>query len=415
MAELAPGLPCRLALVASLLSASSCASDATSPTPSTPPPSAAPASGQPWVSAYYAGWYWEWYPPSAVDMTTMTHFIFGRYKPGAGATAGQLIEAAGTGNRPEVENALVGKAHASGVRALMMLGGAGDGEGFLASTAPSRRAGFIESLLDKLVEKDYDGIDVDWEDGLESAAERGQLVGFLRDLRPAASLRARYRPPNQPLVVTFPGYAVNVNTDLPVPAWKVEVASLVDQYNLMTYSMNSDAFGWQTWLFSPLKGAGPSHPTSVESSIRAYVDAGVPRSKLGMGIGLFGSYYYPPVNGPRQAHTGGGGSDDNYDNFARFYRTGMLSHPSGAYVWDEAAEAGYYRYSPPAAYRTGSGATVSIGMLTTDDERSIASKGAWARAGNCGGTIVWTINYGYVDATVGNPPMAAVKRAFLAR
>ncbi len=68
------------------------------------PPSA--PNTNPWVSAYYAGWFWDWHPNptdavNAVDMTTMTHFIFGRYAPGAGTlggSAGQLIQGAGTGH-----------------------------------------------------------------------------------------------------------------------------------------------------------------------------------------------------------------------------------------------------------------------------------------------------------------------------
>ena len=77
-------------------------------------------------------------------------------------------------------------------------------------------------------------------------------------------------------------------------------------------------------------------------------------------------------------------------------------------------QTGYYRYSPPVSYQKASWAVVeSISMLITEDLQSIAAKGAWAKAGNCGGTIVWTINYGYVDAAVGNPPMQAVKQAFL--
>ena len=42
-------------------------------------------------------------------------------------------------------------------------------------------------------------------------------------------------------------------------------------------------------------------------------------------------------------------------------------------------------------------------------------RGAYlARAGNCAGAIVWTINYGYVPSLAANPPMDAVKQAFLA-
>src|SRR5262245_25995028 len=76
------------------------------------------ATGALWVSGYYAGWYYTWYPPSAVDMSTMTHFIFARYAPGGGTlggSAGQLVQGAGTAHSANVEDALVAKAHASGV------------------------------------------------------------------------------------------------------------------------------------------------------------------------------------------------------------------------------------------------------------------------------------------------------------
>jgi GH18 family chitinase len=370
------------------------------------------------VSGYYAGWYWDWYPPNVVDMTTMTHLIFGRYAPGGGTlrgTPGQIVDGAGYAHR-SVEGALIAKAHKNGVKALMMLGGAGDGRGFDASTASAEiRAAFIDALLAKLISKDYDGVDIDWEESLDKATQQAQLITFLTELRAAAATRPRYQPPNAPFLITFPGSMVNVNQGLPIPAWKATVASLVDQYNLMTYGQNFIAAGWQTWFFSPLKGAGPTHPTSVESSVQAYVDAGVSRSRIGMGIGLYGKYYYPPLAGPREAQPRGGGGDDAYDNYRTFYRNGLLNHANGTYVWDDEAQAGYYRYSPPVTYQKARWAKPeTISMLTVEEPRGIAAKGAWARTGNCGGTIVWTINYGYVDAAVGNPPMEAVKRAFLA-
>lgn len=204
-------------------------------------------------------------------MTTLTHFIFGRYAPGSGGNAGQLIEGAGTGHT-SVEDALVATAHAGSVKALAMLGGAGDGPGWVASTAPAVRATFINNILNKCVAKNYDGVDVDWEDSLDTAARQNQLISFLTELRSAAAARTRYQAPNAPFIITFPGYWLNVNVDLPVQSWNVTVASLVDQYNLMTYNMVYDLGGWDTWLWAALKGAGPTHPTSIESSIQAYVD-----------------------------------------------------------------------------------------------------------------------------------------------
>ena len=379
----------------------------------TSPPLLFAQATTPWVSAYYAGWFWDWHPNptdavNAVDMTTMTHFIFGRYAPGAGTlggSAGQLIQGAGTGHA-QVEDALIAKAHANGIKALAMIGGASDGDGFIASTASSVRATFIKNILDKCVAKNYDGVDIDWEESLDTTTQRNQLIAFLGELRTAAAQRARYKAPNAPFIITFPGFVVNVNTDLPVPAWKVQVASLVDQYNLMSYGMTYDCCGWETWLWAPLKGAGPTHPTSIESSIQAYVDAGVPRAKMGMGLGLYGSGYAPPVSGPRQTVSAAYYWPDYAATWADLYEKGMLSQ--GSYRFDATAQAGYYTYSPARSYQ---GSTVS--MLITEDLQSIAAKGAWAKAGNCGGTIVWVINYGWVSPTVGNPPMQAVKQAFL--
>ena len=364
------------------------------------------------MTAYYAGWFWDWHPTvaeavAAVDMTAMTHFVFGRYAPGAataGGSAGQVIPAAGTGHS-FVEDPLIAKAHGAGIRALFMLGGTGDGVGFMASTAPAARATFIKNILDKCVAKNYDGVDVDWEDGLDTPTSQSQLIAFLTELRAAAAVRPRYQSPNDPFIITLPGYAVNLNIDLPVPAWKVTVASLVDQYNLMTYNLTWGCCGWDTWLAAPLKDAAPSHPMSIESSIQAHVDAGVPRSKLGMGMGLFASGYAPPVTGPRQPMSVEYFWPDSLATWANLYRDGMLS--PNDYRFDTAAQAGYYSYTSP---RTILGN--SVGMLITEDLPSIAAKGAWAKAGNCGGTIVWTINYGYVNAVVGNPPMQAIRQAF---
>src|SRR5262245_48582185 len=80
----------------------SCHGASESGTPGASPPPSAPA-GPRWVSGYYAGWFWEWYPPAVVDMTAMTHFIFGRYAPGGGTLGGrapQLVQGAGTGHDP---------------------------------------------------------------------------------------------------------------------------------------------------------------------------------------------------------------------------------------------------------------------------------------------------------------------------
>jgi chitinase len=392
--------------------------------------SALEPNDSPWVTAYYLGYFWDWHATpaeavAAVDMTAMTHIVFARYAPGAGTrggVAGQLVEGAGTGH-VKVEQLLIDKAHANGVRAIMMIGGAKDGPGWVASTkTPALRAAFISAILAKVQAKRYDGVDVDWEDQLDTDAKRSQCLAFVSELRAAAP----------GLLITFPGYGINVNGGTVGP-FKINVAAIVDQYNLMTYSQNFTTAGWCSWFFSALADASGCHPTSLTGSIGAYVKAGVPRSKLGIGIGLYGNSYRPPITGMRRSSPVKNTSLGDYvDTWARYYRGGAGGYPgfnmmspgtkvNGQgqtivvnYVWDAVARTGYFTYTPAVSWKGAPGqAAQKVSVLTLEDTRSIAEKGAWVRAGNAGGTIVWAINYGYVSPTVGNPPMAQIKSSFL--
>jgi chitinase len=437
---------------------------------------------RPWVTGYYAGWFWDRSPPEKVDMTAMTHFVFGRAAPGGGTLGGEpglILFGAGTAQdrrtgpgAPDasVEDFLVARAHAAGTKALLMLGGVGDGPGFVRSTEdPSVRARFVKNLMTYLVAHDYDGVDVDWEDSLDSDGKRQLLIQFLRDLRAEGARTPRYAPARAPILITVPGFSVNVNTDLPVSSWKVTVASLVDQYNLMSYGQGGVYPGWKTWFFSAISGETPSTPNSLRSSIDAYARAGIPRSKLGIGIGFYGMNYGPqpawapstgyPANafalrgtsvyrstrpcisgtvgpkgtgrgvedgscrwdyvddmGPRRSlgTVGPGGLQSNdtdwtYATIARRYRA------AGQYRWDEVAQQGYLvfpdGFQPPPV---GSTTYDRAGYLTFEDERSIEAKARWVRSTGVGGTIVWAINYGVIDPRSGeNPLLAAVKRSFL--
>lgn len=409
----------------------------------------APQSGAtPWVTGYYAGWYWPnnpGYAPATVDMSAMTHFVFGRIAPGGGllgGTPGTVVQGAGTAHLPgqdpaagglSVENYLVKRAHDAGIKALVMLGGAGDGNGFVVSTTSTVLPTFVRNLVDYLVAHDYDGVDVDWEDRLDTAGERAQLLAFLDALRAEGNSRPRYQAPNAPLLITFPGYPISQNGSeaLKVADWRKQVADRVDQYNLMTYGigMAGDWDGyWWTWHMSPLRnrpgldasGAPKAshHPFDIESSINAYLAAGIPASKLGVGIGFFGiNYGYN--TGPDQAITGTNDTanaryrfqaDDNEWAYYHLVGRGYLSN--GVLNWDADAAQSWRVYA--GGYRPASGGSTA-GYLSYEDERSIAAKGQWVREKGLGGAIVWTINYGSIDRATGNNPLlSAVKQSFLA-
>jgi len=396
----------------------------------------------PWVTGYYAGWFWEnMYPPEEVDMEAMTHFVFGRVAPGGGSLAGEpgeLVPGAGTGHHPgrapdgsgrSVEDYLVDRAHDAGTRALLMLGGDGlDGVGFVRSTADARRAAFVEEIADYLVEHDYDGVDLDWENclageahcGVGAVEARRRLMALIGDLRAELATRPRYA--ETPALITFPGYAVNVNfleEGGRVEQWQADVANAVDQYNLMTYGVGTTWWGhgtgWHSWFTGALAGAGSGWPVDISSSIAAYVATGVPRERLGIGIGFYGIYYGPAIDGPREYDP----DNDIYEvqdaslGYSELVRKGYLDH--GQLQWDEEASSTYRTYGGDGYVPSNDANANPAGMLSYEDERSIAAKGAWVREQGVGGTIIWTINYGYLPRAGTNPLLDATAEAFLGR
>lgn len=401
------------------------------------------AASSAWVTGYYAGWYWNSYPPERVDMTAMTHFVFGRIAPGSGTlggTAGQLVNGAvsaqelpGSPYAPQtVEDYLVSRAHASGRKALIMLGGAGDGMGFYRSTADGVRRTFVVNLVNYMVQHDYDGIDVDWEDCLTPSAEcnitsgaesQRRLKALLAEIRSEANARPRYQGAGRQVIITFPWYAKNINFLEPggrVEQWEADVANMVDQFNLMSYGIGTAyvAPGWRSWLSAPIYGATGETPYDLDTSIRAYVATGVPRRKLGIGIGFYGIFYSPDITAPRQALSNGTSlnADDNALAYNRLRDAGYLTR--GTYHWDAEARVGYRSYNRdngfPNGYRPPDGAPPA-GMLSYEDEASIRAKGAWVRNPDTavGGTIIWVINYGWLNDTQTNPLLDEVKRSFL--
>jgi cellulase/cellobiase CelA1 len=391
----------------------------------------APASSTgKWVTGYYGAYFWDnadYQAPEHVDMSAMTHFVFARIGPGGGKAGkpGEVVPGAGTAhNRPElgpgaawdktVEEYLVMRAHQVGTKAIIMLGGEGDNAGFLASSRAEVRPVFVKNLVDYMVAKDYDGIDVDWEGiGDNSLEEQALLEALIADLRKEANARPRYQ--DKPVIITFPAGMLNTNIDK-VSEHHKRVAKLVDQYNFMSYGMGWFGQGWTSTTFAPLTGHSATRPMSIASTIQMYEDAGIPRSKLGMGLGFYGMNYAPPFTGPDQPTDGANINDwsvfDVRWNYAQLHKHGYLDR--GIQAWDAATQTSYRVY--PGGYTPATRLEWSTGYLSYEEPESIAAKGAWAqsnRAGEgAGGTIIWLVNYGTTNG-VNNPLLSATKKAFL--
>lgn len=355
------------------------------------------ASGR-WVSGYYGAYQRDQYPPDQIDWSGLSHVIFTRIKTNGGGRL-QLDFDVDATSGPALARDIAQRAHQNGRKALLMLGGAGAGTSIRDSASDANRAQFVSALIAAVKDLGYDGLDLDWEDDVDY----DRFIALARDLRAS---------PNAPagLILTVPGWGINGNI---TPTLEPKIATLVqqlDQYNLMTYYPATAAagYGWLSWHNCPLSGLKSSTPVTIEDSLARHAALGIPRSKLGMGIAFYAICYTGSVTAPNQSTENGVtimGGDNDFPLTRLFSSSGSFSAANRH--WDATAKVPYLTL--PAAESHG------CRYISFDDEESIEAKGAFTRAQGYGGTIVWTLNQGWLSGSSkpANALMQALKRGFL--
>lgn len=388
-------------------------------------PTASPTAVM-WVMGYYVGYHRGIQPPSSVDYSTMTHIIVGPVLPRRGGsfdTSFYIDPVSG----PAWARETVERAHTAGIKAILMVGGAGaDITAFREVNDPVVRSAFVRNLAAIVKDFGFDGVDMDWEplsiDGPNpDANDRNRFLALSRDVREAMSDK----------VMLVPVGWNNANRDNAVNPYYGALAAYYDRINVMSYRMNSCGNWWASWHSSPLFGETASTPSSVDNSVQALRRSGVPSAKIGIGIALVGQPYENGVwqNG-RFVHATAGpyvdaphrntnraairisDNDVSYSNIIRYY------DDPAARRWDDTAKVPYLTFATPKPIPTPGWANPPIRTtyVTYEDERSIGEKGRYVEQRALGGTIVWTISQGYLHWRINgekDPLMKAVKAAFL--
>lgn len=344
-----------------------------------------------WVAGYYVGYERDLYPIAEVDFSAVTHLMVGRARPLAdgGLTTDFDIDAV---NGPVWAHSTVDATHAAGRKAVLMVGGGGEIDGWRGAGSAANRATFIANLLAAVDDFGFDGLDLDWE----------PLEDFDRPDFQALATALRQARPN--LILTVPVGWMNANfADPPEPFWG-QIAPLFDRINVMTYDMAGPWEGWQSWHNSALYGETSTTPSSVASSVAFYLASGVPAARLGVGTAFYG-YCWQGVTAPHQAggSIAAGDGTMSYANIIENYYTPSLR------VWDDSARVPYLSSASPLG-------EAGCNFVSYEDAQSIAEKGALVRAQGLGGTIIWTISQGHLpDQPAGqrDPLLDAVRAAFL--
>jgi chitinase len=344
-----------------------------------------------WVTGYYVGYQRDMLPPENIDWNGLTHIAMGAATANADGTLNTDFYIDNT-RGPALARQISTLAHQHNKKAILMLGGAQNG-GAIHSAVKDHRAAFIANIVSTVNDLGYDGVDLDWEDDVDLVL----FETFAKELRQAAPEKT----------ITLPGGAINGNY-MSVDPQLVKVVKYVDQFNLMTYYPSTAwaGSGWDSWHNCPLKGAKGSTPVSIEDSFARYNASGVPKEKLGMGVGFYAIGYKGGITGPNQPTSENiiVGGDNDYP-LSKLFGTG------GAYdqqyrQWDNTAMEPYLSLQQPDSF--------GAKYVSFEDEQSLIAKGEFARENDYGGIIIWTINQGVVTSHADpNFLMEALRAGFI--
>ena len=209
-------------------------------------------TGRKYVSlTSYPGWIQARIPPSKFDYTPWTIISdFGLWPTKTGG-----IAVGDMGSLSKIPPA-VSSAQKAGKTIIMAVGEEGQGTKFAGGASPRYRTKLINSIVSYVSRYHFAGVDIDWEEDVPQ--NKADYVALIKGLRNALS-------------IAFPARHMYLSAEVNIgqipPSIAAQVARYVDSINMETFKDNG------------------------LSSVAAYTQAGIPASKLLVGIGVTSGYY----------------------------------------------------------------------------------------------------------------------------
>ncbi|KAK4886949.1 hypothetical protein RN001_003220 [Aquatica leii] len=268
------------------------------------------------------------------------------------------------------------------LKTLIAVGGWNEGSAkySLIASQPALRQNFINSAIQFMNTHKFNGFDIDW----EYPSQRG---GMSFDKANFATLLKEFRQAigtNYLLTLAVGATASMVDLSYDV----LSISSYVDFINVMTYDLHGS---WDqiTGANAPLYSSQVNDPLTVSSCISYWILKGALRSKLILGIPIYGRSYTLKYNTQNTvgSPTTGGGTPGPYTSevgmlgYNEIYE--LLKTQSWTQKWDNVQKV-------PYMYKDNQ-------WISYDNEISVAIKTNYSKSNNLGGVMVWSIETDPID------------------
>ncbi len=332
------------------------------------------------VAAYLAsynhyappGGNWGNYPTEAVEWSVidrLLYFALNVEKDGSLSVIKKYKNVS-----PSRINAIVEAAHQREKPVLITVGGWGNYKEFSRAIRPPVRSQFIENLVNLIEKWGFDGIDLDMEP--IKNADVSHYKSFVSKLR--EKLNTLDTPvANRPLLTAVTGKQ---------PKMFADIQDKLDHIYLMTYDMSGAWSGWVTWHNAPIYSGGnkfPNHPKllpSTDNMVDEYLEAGVKKEKLSIGIDFYG-YVWKGVSKPGQQWD----AQPNVIDNVPYYKIVKKYYESRYYHWDRDAQAAYLSIEDKEKET----------FVSFDDEQTVKAKINYACKKGLSGVFIWDLSAGY--------------------
>ncbi len=351
----------------------------------------AASAGSPWRTAYFYEPAAATLPLEEIPWSNYTHVI----QYGAVPANDCTLDAQRNRLTPTAIARFVSLAHAAGVKALLGLVQDATAATMRRCTDPAHLQRFVANVARFVRDNGYDGLDVDWENGIIEAQYRGLLLG----------LRA-----------VMASQVLTVSTDV---NWRVMFAAIqknVDQINIMNYDSDAGTFTGTaprtTWFNSAILSGGEVDRISGERTVDFLLAAGIAPGKIGLGE----AFYSRVIQGCRAGYQAGGtcaqgvtGPDQAFASADGSHARASLTYSEllasvywgrGEHLWDDTHKSAYISYRSTRATCSPTPCDADA-YVSYPDWRQLQAAVELAERKRLGGIMVFGLSDEYLPSATG--------------